>query len=375
MLKGHLATDSYMHANNKIWLLIGKRLSNSITSAEEHELEQLMRSDPEAQYTYEVLRAVWTPWKEGLPEQKEEASGLPEAECSELYAEEDGMDESSAPRHIGVRYRRTILAAAAIAAVIFAGLWGYNKYFGLKGIQFGKSEIVTRYGSKTNIVLPDGTRVLLNAGSRLTYSSDIATAAVREVDFSGEAYFEVKHDALHPFVIHTDDMDIRDIGTAFNVKSYPGDAIAEATLIEGSIQVILKKDKQERILLAPHEKITLYNSLPRDKKEDQARVPPVPVLHEDTYKVSAIKTDPDYNIYPETAWLKNKIIFRNQPFAVLAQEMERAYNVKISIESKKIREYLLTGIFEDETVQQALDELKQIAHFDYKIYDNKITIQ
>src|SRR5437588_18774 len=84
------------------------------------------------------------------------------------------------------------------------------------------NEFFTQNGSRTNLVLPDGTRVWLNAGSRITYDKNYGIT-LREVGLTGEAFFDVAHNSGKPFVIHTARIDIKVLGTRFNVKSYPLD--------------------------------------------------------------------------------------------------------------------------------------------------------
>lgn len=382
-----------MSISNRIWFLMSRKFSGAATPEERLELERLMRDNVEAQYTYEVLQILWPVNIAEIPSQNEQ-EGMPDQPgCNDLSGDGTGrnwdlhlIDEWAAPADTAqeqavTRIRRFqagsfYRVAGVCTGVIFllaAGYWWHyrpiekNETRSLAGI----NEIITRHRSRTNIVLPDGTKVFLNGGSKLVYPGNIALADTREVSLVGEAYFEVRHDAQHPFVIHTPTIDIKDIGTSFNVKSYPGDAKTEATLIEGAIEVFLRKGMGKSILLHPMEKVTFFN-VPFEKQLKKTVHKEEPGA--DLYKVSHIAVDPTYNIYPETAWLENKIVFRNQTIEELAGELERRYDVKITISDEQIGQYRVTGIFEDETIQQALNELKLIVPFNYKIKNNEVFI-
>src|SRR5690606_4757825 len=101
-------------------------------------------------------------------------------------------------------------------------------------------------------------QVWLNADSRLSYPNDFQHGAEREVFLSGEAYFDVVHNAERPFIIHTQYLDIKDIGTAFNVKAYPDEDESEATLVTGAIKVSLHQNPDKSFILKPREKFVYY---------------------------------------------------------------------------------------------------------------------
>ncbi len=101
---------------------------------------------------------------------------------------------------------------------------------------FALNQLIIPYGKTSEILLPDGTKVFLNAGSRLAYP-DHFTGESREVMLLGEAYFEVKHDSKHPFVVQVNDLHIKDLGTRFNVSAYPVDGRIETVLVEGKVSI------------------------------------------------------------------------------------------------------------------------------------------
>src|SRR5690606_22571909 len=98
---------------------------------------------------------------------------------------------------------------------------------------------VSKPGERKSIQLPDGTKVMLNAGSTIHIAADF-NATSRQLTLVGEAFFDVVHNAEKPFIIHTGAMDIKVLGTVFNVRAYPGDKTSETSLLKGSVEVTLK---------------------------------------------------------------------------------------------------------------------------------------
>ena len=189
----------------------------------------------------------------------------------------------------------------------------------------------------------------------------------------GEAFFDVAPDAGKPFVIHTAHIDIRVLGTSFNVRSYPSDKTTEATLIRGSIEVSIRNRSSDRIVLKPNEKLIVNNEdsalLAKDLtshhrgKADQSLV----MVAKPTYEKSS-------GAMIETSWVDNKLIFQDEEFGDLARQMERWYGMTIRFDGSEKEELRFTGSFEKETIQQALDALKLSGNFNYSIDGTQITI-
>lgn len=235
------------------------------------------------------------------------------------------------------------------------------------------NEIIINPGSRTKIQLPDGSQVWVNSGSHLTYEDNFK-GSTREVELDGEAYFDVVKDASRPFIVHTTGIDIKVLGTAFNVKAYKIEPTIEATLIHGSIEVINKnKPGTPKVLLKPHEKL-VYNKYPVTDPRDQRADITVP--ESDAYSIT-IKplnnniTDMDI---VETAWVYNKLVFEDERFEALALKMERWYNLRISFENEKLKEYRISGSFVNETPEEAFKVLQFLVPFRYSIKNNEVKI-
>jgi ferric-dicitrate binding protein FerR (iron transport regulator) len=235
------------------------------------------------------------------------------------------------------------------------------------------SEIFTGNGSRTHVVLPDGSIVWLNAGSRITYDKNFG-ATHREVNLTGEGFFDVARNAGMPFVIHAARIDIKVLGTRFNVKSYPSDKTTETTLIHGSIEVSIKDRPSEKIILKPNEKLVVAND---DSTLHRISRPHAASTEESLVTIRKPTYEANTGAIIETSWVDNKLIFQDEEFGDLARQMERWYGVSIRFEDPAQEKLRFTGSFQKETIQQALDALQltdPLSPFNYKIHENQITV-
>ncbi len=250
-----------------------------------------------------------------------------------------------------------------VMAVLFT--WGYGVYRNKKHNGAHLNEMVTSKGSKSKLLLPDGTSVVLNANSKISYSNDFNQNS-REVVLIGEAYFEVEHNETLPFIVHTSQADIKVLGTVFNVRDYPGETKMEASLLKGSIELSLLYDKTKKILLKPFDKISI------DKLSETVAGPPDTTSHS-SFTLSAVSNITD-SIIAETSWLDDKMAFRNKSFAEIAANMEQKYGVKIIFENPLLKAKRYTGVFDDTSVEDMLGTLQLIYPFQYRSGNNEIII-
>ncbi|MBS1664424.1 MAG: DUF4974 domain-containing protein [Bacteroidetes bacterium] len=254
------------------------------------------------------------------------------------------------------------VAAASLLIVLLGGFVAYYRVSRRPPVVASNSTQVG-YGGKSMLVLADGTKVWLNAGSRLIYPSSFV-GKTREVELEGEAFFDVAQQTHQPFFVHTGKITVRVLGTRFDVKAYREDAQVSATLISGKIQVILNEDPEKKILLSPNEKLTVANTnKEKGLTENELR-----------YQVLSLPQTEHEEVVPETAWVEDKLIFNNEPFEEVVRQMERRYAVHIAFESEGLRRQHVSGIFEKESLQQALDILKMTTKFNYKIDSNQVKL-
>jgi len=365
-----------------IWILMARKLSGEASSDELNELDQLLREDQHANYSKEMLHDLW----ESRPvvdsqytenKYKElvlqiQIMGLDDGK----FAQDDHYINGSPEEPAKKSWKKWgyILTGFAvclcIAAIIF---FDNSKVQGKETIdQLAKNEISTRKGSKTKLLLPDGTQVWLNASSKLDYTKDYGNK-IREVTLSGEAYFDVVKNTEKPFVIHTSKMDIKVLGTAFNVKCYPGEKTTETSLVRGSIEVTMK-DRQEKIMLKPNEKLIINNEEVRQDLKTVSVKQTQSVSQKPIILLSHLTLLQKDNTIIETAWVQNRLIFVSETFEDVALKMERWYSVHIEFANESVKAARLTGNFEKETIVEALNALQFTTKFSYTIKNNIVTI-
>ena len=273
--------------------------------------------------------------------------------------------------------RWLVLASAALLLICGFAAWQWNRTESAAAAPAVASvnQINTRNGSKTSLVLPDGTKVWLNSGSQLRYDKHYGSKQ-REVSLTGEAYFDVVKNPDLPFVIHTNRMDIKVLGTAFNVKCYPGEKTTETSLIRGSIEVTLK-DRQEKIRLKPNEKLVISDAVASGEtavKQESSSLREPRATRKPLISLSGLTLLPGDNTIIETAWVSNRLVFSSETFEEVALKMERWYNVKISFSDESLKAATLTGNFEKETLGEALSALQLVTPFSYTIKSDLIVI-
>jgi transmembrane sensor len=365
---------------DKVWDLIAKKLSGEASLGESQELEELLRRNPDLHYPMQTIADLWHHREPQEDDQdafsrhiiRMKSMGLEFEEPQKLIDHILEVEEKSARRK-----RRLTGSLLALAALLGLGIYliRQNPFEGTAPSQAIKSEVSTKYGSRTKLVLPDGTQVWLNSGSKLSYDKAYGNN-FREVSLTGEAFFDVVHNPAHPFLIHAEKIDIKVLGTAFNVKSYPGEKNTETSLIRGSLEVTVKDRPSEKYILKPNEKLVIANEeFPRarqplvakqDLKKSYQQEPIVALSH--------LTYAPQDSAVIETSWLDNKLIFRSESFEELAIKMERWYGVTIRFADEEIKKERMTGTFENESIQQALKALQLIATFSYSMNRDEIVI-
>lgn len=370
-----------------IWNLIAKKLSGEASEDELHDLEDLLKANPELHYPIQHIIDLWRPQAVTDPEETHQAFNRHLRRMQEFridftsknfYNEEEQRFSNYSPKR---SYRRiAIWTTVCILAIVGLAFFGTRvsqrnerQNISVAAVSTSLadkmfSEISTRNGSKTNVLLPDGTKVWLNAGSRLTYDKGY-NSALREVTLDGEAFFDVVHNAERPFIIHTAKINIKVLGTRFNVKSYPADKTTEASLIRGSIEVSFKDRPSEKIILKPNEKIVVSNRNDKSQRLELAQdrrqiTEPIVAVRNLTYYQHS-------NDIVETSWVDNRLIFQDESFEDLAKQLERWYGVSISFNSADLKELYFTGSFKNENITQALNALKLSNNFNYVVDDSR----
>jgi transmembrane sensor len=248
---------------NKTWVLMARRLAGEATPAEMLELERLLVDHPQYQMAFELTQTYWNQHPDTpLTEREIEVAldRIMHAEDTDMQGDMVFRQWERARRRSRRRRRGMILGAvSAIGIGMTLGLillLPPKEQGRVTGATARLTQVQTRMGTRTNLLLPDGTTVWLNAGSTLTYPLPF-TGPNREVILEGEAFFDVAKNPTHPFIVHASSVNIRVLGTSFDVKAYARDKTMETTLIRGSIEVTLRNRPQSRIVLKPNEKLVV----------------------------------------------------------------------------------------------------------------------
>lgn len=200
-------------------------------------------------------------------------------------------------------------------------------------------------GSRMNFELGDGTKVWLNHGSKLKYPYRF-DGKIRKVFLTGEAYFVVAHSQEVPFVVGTNNIEVKATGTTFNVSAYPDDDLVETTLVEGMVILYGKNNNQKIKSLSPGECLK-YN-----------------------YSKSAYTVESD-NTNRYTAWKDGRLVFRNDSLEQITKKLARWFNVEVVITNEKVKEFTYTATFTDETLVKVLELMTIPTPVSYKMSDIK----
>src|SRR5699024_2915902 len=143
-------------------------------------------------------------------------------------------------------------------------------------------------------------------------------------------------------------INIKVLGTVFNVKSYPDDSQSSATLISGSIEVSFANRPRKKVRLQPHQTLTFFNHsiiVENNIKPNHNKV-----QSKNGFMIAPAKIMPEDSLIVATSWVEDKLAFRSESFPELARQMERWYNVHINFSDDKVKQYQFTGIFKNESL-------------------------
>lgn len=221
-----------------------------------------------------------------------------------------------------------------------------------KAVKTKMNEITVPYGKKSMLVLEDGTKVWLNAGSRFAFPQEF-TGKKREVYLEGEGYFEVAKNANQPFLISTESIEVEVLGTKFNLSAYNSDNFSETVLLEGSVSISSKKTLfSNKVLMKPNQKATY-------KDEDK------------NIEVEEVANPAIY-----TSWVNGWYQFSNESLERVFNKLERYYDITFSYNKSTIEKTLpVSGKLDLKgSLAEVMEVLSEVAKFNYQINDNQVKI-
>lgn len=257
----------------------------------------------------------------------------------------DKISGDYSPQHkikfIGGRFSR--LAAAAILLFI---LFSSALYIIINNRQHPKLEMVAELPKKNRVVfLPDGSKVILNAVSKLNYPSSFDDMDRREVTLEGEAYFDIRHDANKPFIVHSGKVETIVLGTAFNIQAIDGQESITVTVTRGKVKVIDQEKKQVLGVITPNQQIIYYLK-----------------------DVNSVLNSVDSEKYLN--WMNADLFCDNLTIAEVIELLEERYKVKIAIDDQSIQSQRFTTTFsKKERLENILKTICLFNNLDYT-YDS-----
>ncbi len=304
---------------------------------EEPELEEWYKSSDENKLIYENYRRIWL--------------GCIELAQRKKFNAEIAWTNINKKISVQTTTKRTIHNAVyvvigmAASLLITLGLAFYTNMFFIKNETL---QLSTSLGSRSSIVLPDGTSVTLNAGTHLEYSYDNLNK-IRDVKFDGEGYFEVAKNR-NPFIVHTPNgLKLKVLGTKFSLTAYSKDKTIKTTLVEGKVE--LNTPDNKKLLLIPGQMAT-YNDATKELQYSNGQ------------------------LYQNLGWLDNKLYLDNTSLQEVCTILERWYNVKIIIEKDELSNKIhYTGVLREETIVDVLDALCKLSEIRYQVNGKAIIIK
>lgn len=261
------------------------------------------------------------------------------------------LSVAPAREHSASLYRQWLKYAAVIALMIMtAGItyWTTDSFKPARHVEM--AQIFVPYGESEQVVLPDGSKVWVDAGTLLVYPKDFTDTDTRTVYLTGQASFSVRKNPEQPFIVKTTYLDVQALGTVFTVEAYPSDSCSMATLEEGSVLVSVRDENIQPTILEPDQQLVYSHS-------------------EHTVMVNSI----DASLYNMER--NGYLIFENTSFNRLIASLERKFNVTIHYNSQKFAgEYYNVKFSPDEKLEDVLKILQQLVGIHYKINGNVVFI-
>lgn len=285
----------------------------------------------------EVVAEVW-----------EDAAGQPSTNAAtrKKYEEEARVVLYNLKSRSRVNLRRITRFVSGIAALfcLVFGSVAYYQHFHTQKQAVAYHITKTSNGEKKNIILPDGTHVVLSFCSSIKYS-DLFNSKDRKVELLGEGYFEVARNEKKPFIITTQNFNIHVLGTCFNVKSYPKDEIASVLVKNGKVQVELPKGTMK---LTANEQV-IVNTLSGEYalERTEAELP---------------------------VWIKGKLKFNNTPIKEVGKELERMYDCHISFAAGQEFTQRISGEHDSASLETVLQSIEHVSGVKHKREGKKIIL-
>lgn len=257
------------------------------------------------------------------------------------------------------RPRRWLYAGVAAAVLIVAGtlLWLNRPVEPVKSLPVAASTVQSGSEPRKTLMLADGSVLTMRHNTTVSLSEGFSKTN-RVLSLSGEAFFDVKADPEHPFIVHTKDASIEVLGTVFNVSAYPENAYTETALFRGRVEVTSREDPSRKTVLMPSQKLVIQSGSRKDT----------------AFAVRSLAVDPKDHKAKEIAWIRSRLKIQDESLEQIAQRLEQWYGIPIVIADEEVKKYSYSGTFESETVVKALEALQLSYPFSFVAEQNRIVI-
>ncbi len=303
--------------------LVSRFLSEDLSQGELQQFRKALEQDPDLELQLEEFRKVWDSMDGMAGRQIYDM----DAEWSAMRGKIPGFDDMGTPggKVRSLLYYTYRIAAVLVVGLVFAFAWIY-------ATQMAGTQVVMAGAEPVEILLEDGTQVLLNRDSKIRYSKKIKEES-REVRLVGEAWFDVARDSTRPFIIDAGPAMVEVLGTSFNVNAYKENSSVEITVESGVVAVTAKEDQDELIVLKAGNSGTYTNN--------SRELLLIPV------------SDPN-----TLSWRTRNLYFEDTSLGEAAALIGKVYNVKLVIPNPEIASCPITVSFSDQSLEAVLNVLE-----------------
>jgi transmembrane sensor len=245
-----------------------------------------------------------------------------------------------------------VMAAASV--VILLSVFA-NLYIRQKSHKTFSEEIVNTSSESKKIILPDQSVVWLKKNSSIVFDKKLNENSLRELQLDGEAFFEISHNPDKPFIVHAGVINIKVLGTSFNVRSYGIDDSVETSLISGKVSITKNGELKNSLILAPNEQ-AIYSKKTKSIIVKQILNPSLPAP-------AIVNTDS-----------KIRMVFDEQPVKDVLASIETRFNIKIHIENREALTCKFSADFEKENLTEIINLLKEVHGINCMLYKNELYI-
>lgn len=318
-------------------------LTNSLTPEETQSLQEWLNASEENRKYFSDMQEVWI----AASDETDDSSFNKDKAYQLFLKQTEATPQQGINKRKAFQLRPWMYAAAMIIVVFICGTIAFQSGKSVIRNQLTQITIEAPYGSKTKLYLPDGTLVWLNAGSKMSYAQDFGINE-RTLDLSGEAYFEVIKNEEMPFKVHTEELDVKVLGTKFNFRNYKDDLEAKVCLLEGKVAL---NTREKETILHPDQQALL------DKK---------------TGKLSVSGTKAAYS----AEWTNDRLYFDEVLLSDIIKELERSYDVKITVADDTLNTIRFYGNFRkrEQSIQEIMDVLSSTDKMTYTMNGKNIVI-